>query len=159
MKKAYQRTRCLQSMFGLACVAWLAASCTNDVGGGTMGNPAPDAAMMDLDPTGNWNITYSFSAGCGQPESTASDTFTVTRAPTGYAVTAAGATTTGTLLCTAASCKLSGMFAWSAAGSQFQQNVNIALDPHDGITGSGTESVVTGTMTCSVPFTVQGKRT
>jgi hypothetical protein len=161
MKKAYQRTRYLQSMFGFAC-AVLVASCTNDVGSGTMGTmdpSGPDAAVPDLDPTGNWNLSYDFAAGCGQPETMATGTFTVTRAPNGFAVTAAGATTTGTLLCKADSCKLSGMIAWSDTSSQFQQNVNITLDAHDAIAGNGTESVVTGTTACSVTFTVQGTRT
>jgi hypothetical protein len=88
----------------------------------------------------------------------ASSTITVTLAPNGYAVSAAGATTAGTLLCTAETCKLSGMFAWSDGTSQFQQNVNIALDAQDAITGTGTESVVNTTATCSVVFAVQGKR-
>jgi hypothetical protein len=150
-------------MFGLACVAVLVASCTNEVGGGAVDNTAPDATVKGLDPTGNWNISYSFDAGCGQAASTAMSVFTVTLSPMGYAVSAAGATTSGTLDCTPETCKLSGMFAWSADGSQFQQNVNITLDAHDAITGNGTEAVatttMTGTTTCSVTFTAKGMRT
>lgn len=165
MKDIAQRSRLLLALLGAACATAPLASCTNDVGGGTVGGgtigqASPDAPTEnDLDPTGNWNVTYMFGAGCGQPATTASSTFTVTRAATGYAVAAAGATVMGTLICTPESCKLSGSFAWAASGSQFEQDANITLDAQGNITGNGTEAVVTMSTTCAFTFTVQGTRT
>lgn len=114
---------------------------------------------MGLDPTGNWSLMYSFAAGCGQAASQAASTFTVTLGPQGYNVEIAGTQTAGTLTCTAASCKLSAVFAWmDTAGTQFQQSANIALDPQDNIKGNGTESVMSSTMSCNIAFTVEGTR-
>lgn len=153
-------SRFLQHMLGLACIAALSVSCTTELGEPSAGEePTPDAPAIDVDPTGNWNLAYMLDAGCGQPAATGTATFTVTRAPDGYAVSMPGVTTTGTLICTPNSCKLSGILAWATADGRFQQSVNMVLDAHDGISGNGTESVVTGISACSVTFTVQGKRT
>ncbi|HEX7836312.1 MAG TPA: hypothetical protein VF469_02555 [Kofleriaceae bacterium] len=149
---------CLRHVFGPACIAVLVAGCTSYVGDGTMGGPAPDAAAMNVDPTGNWNLTYMLDAGCGQPAATAMGTFTVTLSPQGYAVSAAGVTTAGTLTCTPDHCKLSGMFAWVQPGAQHQQSANLSLDAHGNITGNGTDAVVTMTTTCSITFTAHGTR-
>jgi hypothetical protein len=151
-------SRFLQHMLGLACIAALSAGCIAEVGEPPAGEPAPDASAMDVDPTGNWNLAYMLDAGCGQPAATGTDTFTVTRTPDGYAVSAPGVTTTGTLLCTPDRCKLSGMFAWAEPGAQLQQNANLSLDAHGSITGNGTEAVITMDMICSFTFTVHGMR-
>jgi len=113
---------------------------------------------MDIDPTGNWDLTYMFLAGCGQSAGTATDTFTVTLTPDGYAVSASGASTTGTLLCTPDSCKLSAVFAWSDASMQYQESANMVLDADDNITGNGTVYATDGTTACNLVFTVTGSR-
>ena len=156
--KTIDSPRFLQHMVGLACIAGLTVSCTTDLGNTSTLEPSPEAPAMDLDPTGNWNLTYKFGAGCGQPGSTATTTFTVTRTPDGYAVSAPGVTMTGTMLCIPDSCKLSGMFGWSTSDAQFQQSANIVLDASDDITGSGTEAVVVGTTTCGFTFTITGSK-
>jgi len=151
-------SRFLQHMLGLACIAALSAGCVTEVGEPPVEEPVPDTAAIDVDPTGNWNVTYMFGAGCSQPASTATTTFTVTRTPAGYAVSAPGVAMTGTMLCTPDSCKLSGTFAWSTSDGQFQQSANMVLDARDGITGSGTEAVVVGTATCGFTFAVTGSK-
>lgn len=157
--KTTDSPRFLQHMVGLACIAALTVSCTTDLGDTSPLEPSPEAPAMDLDPTGNWNLTYMFGAGCGQPAITAAATFTVTRTPDGYAVSAPGVAMTGTMLCTPDSCKLSGTFAWATGEARVQQSANIVLDELDDITGSGTESIVVGTAACGFTFTVQGTRT
>ena len=83
----------------------------------------------------------------------------MTQTPQGYAVSAAGVTTTGTLVCTPDHCKLSGMFGWAEQGAQLQQSANLSLDAHGSIAGNGTEAVITMTTVCSFTFTVTGSKT
>lgn len=137
------------------------AACATDA------KPSPtDPAMAgsggatSLDPTGNWSLTYSFAAGCGQDASQAASTFTVTQGSDGYDVEIAGTTTAGTLTCTAVNCRLSAVFTWkdTAGTTSFQQSANITLDPQDNIQGNGTESVMSSTMSCNLAFTVAGAR-
>jgi len=159
MTKTCVHTPYLRCLLGLACLAPLVASCTSTVGDDRPpGGGAPDAQVKDLDPTGNWTLNYMYAAGCGVQASTAMATFTVTLTPNGYAVSAAGVTTTGTLICLPDSCKLSGMFAWASNGSQFQQNANITLDMHNALAGNGTVAIVSATTTCSLEFTAHGTR-
>ncbi|HEY0478342.1 MAG TPA: hypothetical protein VGD37_12545 [Kofleriaceae bacterium] len=150
------RYSCLRPiLLGLVGLTALLAGCTV----GEPGGASPDAAIAELDPTGNWSVMYSFSNGCGQMMTTSTSTFTITLAADGYAVTAPGATTTGTLLCTAVDCKLSGIFMWSAGGAQYQQNANLALDAHGKISGNGTEFIITPAGACSLTFTAGGTKT
>jgi hypothetical protein len=156
--------RCL---FGSACIAALVVSCTSDVSeppptDGSYPEPKPepnsppDDEAMDLDPTGNWDLTYMLLPGCGLPASTATDTFTVTRAPNGYAVSAGIAATTGTLLCAPENCKLSAVLVWSDSSYKYQQSFNMSLNTHNAITGNGTVSFADQMTTCSIAFTVTG---
>lgn len=148
--------RIAHSLFALTCIAGLAA-CSADPKSGT--DPKMPDGATGLDPTGNWSLTYSFDAGCGQAASQAESTFTVTLGTQGYDVEIAGTQTAGTLICTPTSCKLSAVFVWKdAAGTQFQQSANITLDAMDYIKGSGTESVMSSTMSCNIAFTVEGTR-
>ncbi len=157
MKKPTERSRALHYLFALACIAGATAGCTAD--GAMIDGPTAvpnDAAVASVDPTGNWSLSYAFDAGCGQPATTATTTFTVTRGADGYALAIAGAMTSGTLICTPADCKLSAIFAWSNGDVKFQQSANMTLDTRDVITGNGTESVVTASAVCSFAFTVHG---
>jgi hypothetical protein len=165
------RSSALHYLIGLACVAAPVAGCATDTpapkpsdpgdpgeGSGSGSDPSQPPGA-GLDPTGNWNLTYMFGAGCGQGPTTAPSTFTVTLGPQGYTVAIAGTTTTGTLICADDTCKLSAVFAWTdATGTQFQQSANIALDGTGTITGSGTESVTSTSMACTISFTVQGTK-
>jgi len=146
----------LQQARRQAWIAALAVGCTSPTD--PPPEPPPDAGVMAVDPTGNWDLTYMFSAGCGQPPRMATSTFTVTRAPSGYAVTVPGATTSGTLICTPTNCKLSAMFAWSDGTWQYLQSSNILLDAQGSITGNGSESVVATNAACSFTFTVKGSK-
>jgi hypothetical protein len=136
---------------GLLCALLFAASCA------ATPDTTPDAGLP-LDPTGNWSVTYTFAPSCGRTASATTGTFTVTQGPQGYDVEVAGVVSTGTLLCSPDACKLSGTFAWMANGSGFQQSMNLTLDPHDKVNGSGTEAVVTSTGSCTYPFTVVGSK-
>lgn len=169
MMKTINHSRFLRHLFRFACIAALTASCTSEVSGppptaGSSPDPKPepdyppDAGAMNIDPTGNWDLTYMLLAGCGLPAGTATDTFTVTRTPDGYAVSAGGATTTGTLICMPDNCKLSAVLAWSDSNVQYQQSCNMTLDAHDGIAGNGTVAFADGTTICSIVFTVTGSR-
>lgn len=117
------------------------------------------AGATSLDPTGNWSLTYSFAAGCGQPASQASSTFTVTSGSDGYDVEIAGTTTAGTLVCTPISCKLSAVFSWmDTSSTKFQQSANITLDPQGMLRGNGTESITNSALSCNIAFIVEGGR-
>jgi len=154
-------TRALQCLFGVVCITACIAGCTASSGTPMTAEADPSAGTpdgSDLDPTGNWNLTYQFSAGCGQPATSATALLTVTRGPNGYAVTVSGTAASGSLICAADGCKLSAMFAWSTSGFVFQQSANLALDASDSITGTGTEVVAGGAVSCSVPFQVQGQK-
>jgi hypothetical protein len=154
-------SRAAHSLFALACIAAPLAACATDAKPSPTDptTAGPDGAI-GLDPTGNWTLTYSFAAGCGQAASQAASTFTVTQGPDGYDVEIAGTTTAGTLTCTAASCRLSAVFTWkdTPGTTSFQQSANITLDAQDNIKGNGTESVMSSTMSCNIGFTVDGAR-
>lgn len=158
MMKMIDYPRVLRRMLGGACTAVLAMGCMTEVGDRLPADPVPDAPAMDLDPTGNWNLNYMFDAGCGQPASKSTATFTVTRAASGYAVSAPGITVMGTMICAPDSCKLSGTLAWATSEAKFQQSANLVLDGHGSVTGNGTESVVAGTTLCGLAFTVAGSK-
>jgi hypothetical protein len=128
-------------------------SCSND-----QTQTGADAAVATLDPTGNWSVTYTFAPACGRDATATTGTFTVTLGPKGYDVEVAGVASTGTLLCSADACKLSGTFAWMASGSGFQQSMNLTLDKQAKVSGSGTEAVVTSTSSCTYSFTVLGSK-
>jgi len=113
---------------------------------------------VNIDPSGDWDLTYWFSAGCGQPASTTDGTFTVTSTAHGFEVAAEGATTRVTLLCTPKRCILSGIFAWSSRAGDYQQHAILQLDANDRVSGSGTETIATPTGTCLFTFTVGGSR-
>ena len=129
------------------------AGCTDHAG-----TTAPDAAAQSLDPTGNWSVTYTFQPSCGNDASATTGTFTVTLGPMGYEVQVAGVASSGTLLCNANECRLSGTFAWMASGTGFQQSMNLTLDDKGKVTGTGTEVVATSTSSCTYPFTVIGMK-
>ena len=159
MTKTDQHVRFVRCKLGLACIAGVAASCTDRMASTTDGDRGPvDATLTDVDPTGSWNVSYTYSASCDRPPLVESTTFMVTRGPDGFALAVAGVTAAGTLTCTPDGCKLSGMFTWSVATAHFQQSVTIALDASDHLTGSGTELVVDGTGTCSYTFIVAGSK-
>lgn len=156
MMKTTDRSKFLHHVLGLACMTALTTSCIGDVGEPPKPDPPRDAAIMDVDPIGNWSLIYMLGAGCDQPASTETMTFTVTRTTDGYEVSAPGVTATGTMICTQKNCKLSAILAGSTADGEFQQNVNLVLDAGGTVTGGGTISVVTETTTCGITFTVTG---
>lgn len=143
----------MTSRLTIALAAIIVASCADQTQ-----TSAPDAAAQALDPTGNWTVTYTFQPACGQNASATTGTFTVTLGPMGYEVQVAGVASSGTLLCNAMECRLSGTFAWNSSGTGYQQSMNLTLDDHGKVTGTGTEVVATSSSSCTYPFTVIGMK-
>jgi len=160
MTNTDQRLQILPRLLGLACVAAATASCTDSMPGDMddRGGGSRAAVPADVDPTGTWDMSYTYSASCDRPPLVESSTLRVTLGSDGYAVTAEGATTASTLACAADGCELSGMFAWSVTRVRFQQTVTIALDASDHLTGHGTELVIEGADTCNFTFAIDGMR-
>lgn len=130
-----------------------AAACTTPVA-----DTGPDAAASQIDPTGNWSVTYSFAPSCGNAASTTTGTFAVTFNGQGYDIEVAGVSSVGALACTSGECRLSGTWAWSTTDTRYQQSMNLTLDPTNNVSGNGTETVITATSNCVYPFTVAGTR-
>lgn len=128
-----------------------------DTGSGADSSSGEDD-YVNVDPSGNWDLTYRFSAGCGHPASTTDATFTVASTGDGFEVEAQGATTRVALLCTPERCILAGTFSWSSSAGNYQQHAILQLDANDRVSGSGTETIVTRTGTCLFTFTVAGSR-
>ena len=133
----------------LICALVLATACTDK---------EEDPEEPALDPTGNWSVTYAFAPSCGNAASTTTGTFTVTLDGQGYNIVVIGVQSTGSLVCTADVCKLSGTFAWMASGATHQQSMNLTLDVDSRVGGNGTETVITPDRTCTYPFTVTGTK-
>jgi len=124
-----------------------------------VGGCTDDDVQPELDPTGNWNVTYAFAASCGNPATTTTGTFTVTLDAQGYDIIVVGVSSTGSMLCTSEQCKLSGTFAWMTGDATYQQSMNLVLDAEMKVGGNGTETVITTESTCTYPFTVTGSKT
>lgn len=124
----------------------------------TPDDSSPDAAVSQIDPTGNWAVTYSFAPSCGNPASTTTGTFAVTFTGMGYSIEVAGVSSVGALACDATECKLSGTWAWQTTDTAYQQSMNLTLDTSSSVTGDGTEAVITSDSNCTYPFTVTGTR-
>jgi hypothetical protein len=90
--------------------------------------------------------------------STTTGTFTVTLGGMGYEILVAGVSSTGSILCSPESCKLSGTWAWQTSDTAYQQSMNLTLGVDDSVTGDGTEDVITASSNCTYPFTVAGQR-
>ena len=125
----------------------------------------PDAIVTpDVDGTGNWNMTYDFTAdNCGNPgtsgpleivvASTGSDLFLQL---TGTTVTA------GSMLCSPFMCELTATFTWTvSSGSAHADHTlvnDLTLNPIGMITGNGQETIKLAAQTCTSDFTATGLR-
>jgi hypothetical protein len=143
----------------LASLALVLAAACNGAAMTPPQSTGADAAVPGLDPTGNWNVVYSFSPACGNASSTTTGTFTVTYSATGYDVEVAGTMSTGVIVCMTDECKLSGTWAWAGSDAAYEQSMNLVLAADSTVSGEGTESVVSSDGTqCTYPFTATGSR-
>jgi hypothetical protein len=115
-----------------------------------------------VDPTGNWDATYTWTSGTCQLTGASAVSTTVTRARDGYVISESGRSLTGTVRCSSVACQIS----WSETGpgdpgsgvESLALQVNLSVDTDDAITGSGSAAVrFSDGRTCFQAFTVAGR--
>ena len=119
-----------------------------------------------VDPSGTWNVTVTWGGGDCDLKGVEQDIFTVTKnGSASYLISSSDPkeTTTGTFECDSSQCKLSmqriGSFDLSdGSKGTANQAANLTLGTDNRITGAGSASVTTASVSCTQQYSAMGMK-